>query len=129
MGFEKFVPEQTMNSKPKVTVRPTGLISFDAAAVEAFGLDRATHAVLFFDKGKKLVGVQLGKAGDEGAFKLSKRRRSVSLKAPDFFEKYALALAEAQRFNVVKDDESGLLLISLKSVQRRRGRPPRRRQA
>jgi hypothetical protein len=127
MAFEKFVPEQTMSSKPKVTIRPTGLISFDAAAVEAFGLEKSTHAVLFFDKAKKLVGVQLSKAGDEGAFKLSKRRRSVSLKAPDFFSKYALALGEAQRFNVARDDQSGLLLISLKSVQRRRGRPPRRR--
>lgn len=126
MGFERFVPEQVSRAKPKVTIRPTGLISFDAASVEAFGLDKASHAVLFFDKAKKLVGVQLSKAGEEGAFKLSKRRRSVSLKAPEFFEKYALRLTEAQRFDANPTDDGSMVLINLKSVQRRRGRPPRR---
>jgi hypothetical protein len=126
MAFERFVPPQIAGTRPKATIRPSGLISFDAAAVEAFGLERASHAVLFFDKTRKMVGVLTTSNGrEEGALKLSRRRRSVSLKAPQFFEKYALSFDEAQRFEVGRDDNANMLTISMKSVQRRRGRRPK----
>ena len=92
MAFEKFIPPQTSGVRPRATIRPSGLISFDAASVESFGLDSAKYAVLFFDKIRKMVGVQITKnASDDGALKLSRRRRSVSLKAPQFFDLYGLA--------------------------------------
>jgi hypothetical protein len=111
----------------RATIRPSGLISFDAAAVEAFGLNSASYAVLYFDKTKKMVGVQITKnEGDDGALKLSRRRRSVSLKSPQFFDLYGLAFEEAQRFDVGLDPDSNMLTISLKHVQRRRGRRPKK---
>jgi hypothetical protein len=103
------------------------LISFDAASVEAFEIDKATHAVLFFDKTRKLIGIQLTKSNKEaGAFPLSRRRRSVSLKAPHFFSQYGLAFEESQRFDVDEDPSSKMLTISMKNVQRRRGRRPKK---
>ena len=126
MGFERFIPPKDTGSRPKVTIRPTGLISFDASAVSSFGLDKMTHAILFFDRTRKIVGVQPTKDSKaDGAYKLSKRRRSVSLKAPQFFEAYALTIEQAQRFDVSQSDSDGMLLINLKSVQRRRGRRPK----
>jgi hypothetical protein len=113
--------------KPRATIRPSGLISFDAAAVEAFGLNKATHAVLFFDKSRKLIGVQITNNGNEpGAFALSRRRRSVSLKAPQFFAQYGLSFDESQRFDIADDRPSKMLTISMKNVQRRRGRRPKK---
>ena len=127
MAFEKFIPPQTSGVRPRATIRPSGLISFDAASVEAFGLDSAKFAVLYFDKTRKLVGVQIIKNGeDDGVLKLSRRRRSVSLKAPQFFDLYGLSFDEAQRFDVGHDPSSNMLTISLKNVQRRRGRRPKK---
>ena len=127
MAFERFIPPQTTGARPKVTIRPSGLISFDATSVEQFGLDSATHAVLFFDKTRKVVGVQTTKnQKEEGAFKLSRRRRSVSLKAPQFFERYALAFEDSQRFDVSQDEGSDMLIINMQNVQRRRGRRPKK---
>lgn len=127
MGFEKFIPPQASGLRPRATIRPSGLISFDAASVEAFGLKSATHAVLYFDKTRKMVGVQITKnEGEDGALKLSRRRRSVSLKAPQFFDLYGLSFEEAQRFDVGLDPDSKMLTISLKHVQRRRGRRPKK---
>ena len=126
MAFERFIPPQTAGARPRATIRPSGLISFDAAAVQAFAISKATHAVLYFDKTKKVVGIQTTtNEGEEGAFKLSRRRRSVSLKAPQFFERYALAFEDSQRFEVGQDPDSGMLTINMKSVQRRRGRRPK----
>ena len=127
MPFERFIPAQNPGTRPKATIRPTGLISFDSSAVKAFGLDKATHVVLFFDKNRKLVGVQpTSKDEEHGAFKLSRRRHSVSLKAPSFFDRYALALVQVQKFEVTRDPHENMLTIDIKGVQRRRGRPPKR---
>jgi hypothetical protein len=127
MAFERFVPPKTAASRPRVTIRPSGLISFDANAVEAFALGKATHAVLFFDRTKKIVGVKISpKANEEGAVKLSRRRKSVSLKAPHFFYAYGLTISEAQRFDVGIDETNGMLTINLKSIKRRRGRRPKK---
>lgn len=127
MAFEKFIPPQTSGVRPRATIRPSGLISFDAASVESFGLDSAKYAVLFFDKTRKMVGVQITKnATDDGVLKLSRRRRSVSLKAPQFFDLYGLSFEEAQRFDVGLDPTSNMLTINLKHVKRRRGRRPKK---
>jgi hypothetical protein len=127
MAFEKFIPSQTSGVRPRATIRPSGLISFDAASVEAFGLNSVSYAVLFFDKTRKIVGVQMtDKAGDDGALQLSRRRRSVSLKAPQFFDLYGLSFDEAQRFDVGQNPISKMLTISLKNVPRRRGRRPKK---
>lgn len=126
MPFERFIPVANTQAKPKATIRPSGLISFDATAVEAFGLEAATHAVVFFDKTKKLVGIKPTRDGsEEGAIPLNKRRRSMSLRVPSFFERYAISLPQPQRFDVSWDEASGLVVINLKSVHRKRGRRPR----
>ena len=127
MAFEKFIPPQSSGVRPRATIRPSGLISFDAASVETFGLHAASYAVLFFDKTRKIVGIQItDNETDDGALKLSSRRRSVSLKAPQFFDLYGLSFEEAQRFDVGRDPTSNMLTISLKNVKRRRGRRPKK---
>ena len=127
MPFERFVPPQAAGTRPRATIRPSGLISFDAASVEAFGLDSAKFAVLFFDKTRKIIGVKITKkADDQGALPMSRRRRSVSLKSPQFFHQYGLSIEESQRFEVTRDPADGMLLISVKNVQRRRGRRPKK---
>lgn len=127
MAFEKFVPPQAAGTRPRATIRPSGLISFDAASVAAFGLDSAKFAVLFFDKTRKMIGVKITRTDkEEGSLPMSRRRRSVSLKSPQFFHQYGLTVEESQRFEVSRDPDDGMLLISVRDVQRRRGRRPKK---
>ena len=127
MAFERFVPPQAAGTRPRATIRPSGLISFDAASVAAFGLDSAKSAILFFDKTRKIIGVKITKKMEEdGALPLSKRRRSVSLKSPQFFHQYGLKIDESQRFEVSQDPDDKMLLINVKDVKRRRGRRPKK---
>jgi hypothetical protein len=126
VAFERFIPPQAAGTKPKATIRPSGLISFDANAVEAFRLRSAKYAVLFFDKIRKIVGIQISdNADEEGALPISFRRRSASLKAPHFFDRYALSFTESQRFDIGYDDTNSMLTINMKAVRRRRGRRPK----
>ena len=127
MAFERFVPPQAAGTRPRATIRPSGLISFDAASVAAFGLDSAKYAVLFFDKTRKIIGVKISnKAAEEGSLPLSKRRRSVSLKSPQFFHQYGLTVDESQRMEVTHESADNMLLINVKDVKRRRGRRPKK---
>ena len=128
MAFEKFVPSDDRDVTPFATIRPTGLISFDGDAVEAFDLDKFTHASLFFDKTRKLIGVQrLKKGADDSAHKLSKRRRSMSLKSPQFFDEYNIILEGTIKLPVYYDAKADLLVIVAKELKRRRGRRAKRR--
>jgi hypothetical protein len=103
------------------------LISFDAASVAAFGLDSVKFAILFFDKTRKMIGVKLSNSEkEEGVLQLSKRRRSVSLKSPQFFHQYGLSIDDSQRFEVTRDPDDGMLCINVKDVKRRRGRRPKK---
>jgi hypothetical protein len=127
MAFERFVPPQAAGTRPRATIRPSGLISFDAASVAAFGLESAKFAILFFDKTRKIIGVKISNMTDEeGALQMSRRRRSVSLKSPQFFHQYGLTVDESQRFEVTRDQADDMLLISVKDVKRRRGRRPKK---
>jgi len=127
MAFERFVPPQAAGTRPRATIRPSGLISFDAASVAAFGLDSAKYAVLFFDKTRKIIGVKISnKAAEEGSLQLSRRRRSVSLKSPQFFHQYGLTVDESQRMEVTRDHADDMLMINVKDVKRRRGRRPKK---
>ena len=123
MAFEKFVPPRARTAAPKALIRPTGLISFDGNAVEAFGLAEAQYALLFFDRTRKLVGVKLtANATDEGALKLSRRRRTVSVKSPEFFAEYGIEISQPTRFDAFQDDNKDMIVVNIKSVPRRRGR-------
>ena len=127
MAFERFVPPQAAGTRPRATIRPSGLISFDATSVAAFGLESAKFAILFFDKTRKIIGVKISNMTDEeGALQMSRRRRSVSLKSPQFFHQYGLTVDESQRFEVTRDQADDMLLISVKDVKRRRGRRPKK---
>ncbi len=127
MPFERFVPPRAPGARPRVTIRPSGLISFDATAVELFGLDKATYAILYFDKTRKIIGIQpTNNQKETGSFRMSRRRRSISLKAPQFFEQYGLEIDEPQRFDVIEDKTSKMLTVPVKDVQRRRGRRPKK---
>ena len=80
-----------------------------------------------FNKTRKIIGVKISNnADEEGVLQLSRRRRSVSLKSPQFFHQYGLSVEESQRFEVTRDQADDMLFINVKDVKRRRGRRPKK---
>jgi len=121
MAFERFVPPR--KQKPfMVSIKRTGTLSFDKAVVEAFGLSAASHVALFFDIGRKLIGIRPAEPKEEGALKLSHRARVSSVRARIFFDTYAIALEQTRRFTVARDDAEGLIVVDISDVKRKPGR-------
>jgi hypothetical protein len=126
MVFERYIPPRSLTSAPKATIRPTGLISFDADAVTSFNLKDATHLVLYFDPKRKLIGVKdVNDGGVDGATPVTRRRRSLSVKCPEFFNTYGLIITESRRYDVKRDNRAGMMTIDVSDVRRRRGRRPK----
>ncbi len=125
MAFEKFVPPR--KAKPdQVSIKRAGTIAFDTALAGAFGLTKVSHAILFFDPGRKLIGVKPTRnPKDEGAMKLTHRKRVTSLRARAFFETYGIRIDRVARYPVKREKDSGMAVISLGDLKRRRG--PRKR--
>ncbi|MFI5142874.1 MAG: hypothetical protein ACHQQS_12625 [Thermoanaerobaculales bacterium] len=125
MSFEKFVPPRKQKP-PQVSIKRTGTITFDNSIAGVYGLGKAAHVILYFDSGKKLVGVKPAHDGrEEGAMKLSHRKRVSSVRARAFFDTYGIRLDRTSRCAVAQEKEDGMVVIDLGEVKRRRG--PRKR--
>jgi hypothetical protein len=130
MGFERYVPQKAAaTGTPQVTIRKSGLISFDGTAVGQLDLAEVSHMLLFFDKRRKLLGVkQCGDGEDVGALATSRRRRTVSIKAPEFFEHWGFILDDVQKLPVSMNEAEDLIIVDLGSLPRKRGRRASRSQ-
>jgi len=125
MAFEKFVPPRKV--KPdQVSIKRTGTISFDVALAATFGLAKVGHAILYFDPTRKLIGVKPTRdPKDEGAMKITHRKRVSSLRARAFFEMYGITLERTAHYPVSHDRGAGMAVVDIGDVRRRRG--PRKR--
>ena len=121
MAFEKFIPPRKKKA-PKVSVKRTGSIAFDPAAVEAYGLAKVGAVTLHFDSTRKLLGIQAAETKEEGAHKLVHRQRVSSVRAKVFFDAYGIPLEQTRQLMVSKERESGMIVFDLSDVKRRPGR-------
>lgn len=122
MTFEKFIPPRKKKA-PYVSLKRTGTITFDAAAVEAFGLLEVPGVALFFDPDRRLVGVQvMPDLKEEGTHKLTHRKRVSSVRARAFFECFGIQLIRTCRLPVTREPESGLIVLDLADTGMRPGR-------
>jgi len=127
MAFEKFVPPRKAKP-PQVSIKRTGTITFDNSLAAVYGLAKVSHAILYFDPARKLVGVKpVRDPKDEGAMKISHRKRVSSLRARAFFEVYGIKLERTAHYPVKHDREAGMAVVDLSDLKRRRG--PRKRRA
>ena len=125
MSFERFLPPRKARP-PQVSIKRTGAITFDNALAATYGLADVSHAILYYDAAKKLVGVQPARGPkEEGAMRLSHRKRVSSLRARAFFEVYGINLDRTAHYPVRLDTKTGMAVIDLGDVTRRRG--PRKR--
>jgi hypothetical protein len=122
MPFEKFVPPDRQKP-PQVSIKRTGTITFYKAWMAAHGMGKASHVILFFDPGKKLVGVKAARDGkEEGAMKLTHRKRVSSVRARQFFDKYRIKLERTSRYPLSHDKGAAMAVIDLRGIKRQPGR-------
>ena len=122
MPFERFIPPARQRP-PQVSIKRTGTITFYKAWMAAHGMGNASHVILFFDPARKLVGVRGARdSREEGAMKLTHRKRVSSVRARPFFEKYRIKLDRTTRYPVSHDRGSAMAIIDLRGAKRRAGR-------
>jgi hypothetical protein len=122
MPFEKFVPPDK-EKPPQVSIKRTGTITFYKAWMAAHGMGKASHVILFFDPTKKLVGVRVARdPREEGAMKLTHRKRVSSVRARQFFERYRIKLERTSRYPLSHDKGAAMAIIDLRGLKRQPGR-------
>ena len=116
MSFEIFKEKggRARYSFPVVTLQASGGISMNDKAFEALG--RPSHVVLYYDKKESKIGLKGSDGSEQYAFPLrdSGSGTAWSTSVKSFFMYYTIDQQETRRFKVVKDRESGLLVIDLK---------------
>lgn len=108
--FEKFV-EVAASYDAKITVRQkTGQIGFSSGAINLYEIDRYSHAVLFFDRKERVVGIKLTNKQDEaGAIPINRRPSNTYLSARNFLNKYGVDYSRSHRHELNKDESTGML--------------------
>jgi len=125
MPFEKFIPPRRQRATP-VSIKRTGSIAIDLVFADEVGLTNVSHVTLHFDRAHRIIGLKGANDGkDEGAVKLSHRKRVCSVRARAFFAAFEIGLERTQRFAAHLDPATGMVFVEL--PRKRRGRPPKKR--
>jgi CubicO group peptidase (beta-lactamase class C family) len=119
MPFEKFIPSRKQRP-PQASVKRTGTISIDLGFAQSVGLDKARFVTLYFDPGKRVIGLKPAEPKEEGTIRLSHRKRVSSVRAKPLFEAYGISLEQTTRVPVSFDENLQMVLVPLPAGPRRR---------
>nr|BAL56776.1 hypothetical protein HGMM_F42G09C02 [uncultured prokaryote] len=123
MPFIQFIPGGG-NQKIQATLTAKGLLALSADAVKAFGLEGATHVLLFFDPDRRALGLRAARPEDSGALKITQRKRVASLSVRALLEQYRLVVPGKLIMEPQFDEKENLVIIPLLGVRMRPGRRP-----
>jgi len=112
MAFERYLRRKGFFTKPLVSIWKTGLISINDSAHRQLGLEKMTHAVLFYDRDNKKIGLRfVDSSKEEGAIRLGKRKGSTYIYARGFLGYYGVDLSKALRFTPVHDEKHNIFVL------------------
>lgn len=123
MPFIQFIPGGS-NQEIQATLTARGLLALSAAAINAFGLESATHVLLFFDPDRRALGLRAAKPEESGAQKLTRRKRVTSLSIRALLEQYRLVVPGKLIMEPQFDEKENLIVIPLLGVRMKPGRRP-----
>lgn len=108
---------------PKVSVRNNGSIGLSQGAVRRFGITQANRYVsLYYDRGKRVVGIRLVPEDTPGAVKLIQRsinakdgKTSVNafISAKSFLDYYQIDYSATRSYTAKKLDAEDLIIFDL----------------
>ncbi len=123
MPFIQFIPGGN-NQKIQATLTPRGVLALSADAVKAFGLEGATHVLLFFDPDRRALGLRAALPEESGAIKVTQRKRVTSLSIRALLAQYRLVVPGKLIMEPEFDEKENLVIIPLLGVRTRPGRRP-----
>lgn len=123
MPFIQFIPGAS-NQKIQAILTAKGLLALSADAVKAFGLENATHVLLFFDPDRRALGLRAAKPEESGALKVTRRKRVTSLSIRALLEQYRLVVPGKLIMEPQFDEKENLVIIPLLGVRMKPGRRP-----
>jgi hypothetical protein len=111
MPFLKFT-ETARSYRAKCSLRSNGTIGFNGGAVNKFDLGKYDWAVLFFDKERRLIGIQPTKnEKEEGVHKINRGKTGAWVAARRFLDYYELVPAKTKRFDAAWDAEEKMIVV------------------
>lgn len=119
MGFVRFT-ETGKSYTPRASVSTTGLIGLNDGARKRFGVDGFTHCILYYDADTKRIGIEFtSDSSVEGAQKIRFRPTGADIAGKSFLSFFGIQPEETLLFPVVKDNETGFLIIDTASGKAR----------
>jgi len=118
-SFEKFTETET-SFDARVTIRRTGQIGFNAGAKNSYNIGDYEFVVLYFDREKRAVGLELTNEQVPGAITRKKSAANTYVRAKNFCDRYQMDYSESRKFALRKDAETGYLYFCLDEAQNER---------
>lgn len=113
MPFERFTDVGRV-FRPRASIRTNGQLGFNHGTIVRYGMDKFTHAILYYDAEKKRIGIGLTNNAEEpGASRLIIRSGNGAISARSFLEYYGLTPPKTKQYDIGRDAESGLLVMNL----------------
>ena len=122
MAFIKYTAKGRSHA-PRATIAQSGRLSFSDGTRKRYDLDSYTHCVLYYDPDTRRVAVELtGDSSAEGAITLRHRPTGADVSAKSFIDYFDMGVSETTTYDVVRDPETGWLVIDLNRGRRRNPR-------
>ncbi len=97
----------------KITVRATGQFGFTLGAVNKFEIPKYPFAHLYFDVGRRAIGIELCQNTAVGAIEIKSSPTNTYLRAKNFCDRHGIDYSKSQRYALSRDDTSGFLYFLL----------------
>jgi hypothetical protein len=114
MSWERYSGQQQLF--PELTLRKSGSIGLNTAAVSRFGFDKAPFVMLYYDKVHRRMGLQLDATGDKpGAFKIRVKNGKADIMAKKFLDHFGVEHAADMRYSILRSEADSMLIVDLKT--------------
>lgn len=110
MAFQKFT-ESGKGYKPKISIRSSGSIGLNGAALKKFGLDERTSVFLYFDPDTRKIAI--GPAGDEeeGAHRIHLGKTGGMISAKRFLDFWDYDYGKTMHYECSYDEKDGMIIL------------------
>jgi len=116
MGFERYErADGRTDDEPQVSLRASGSIGLNSAAVDAYFAD-ADYAALYYDAESERVGIEPAADDDGGEYTLQRGEAPThggTLYATGFLREYDLLAGRTTTYPAGWDDDAGLVAVDL----------------
>lgn len=118
MAFQRFT-ESGKGFKPRISIRPSGTIGINDAALRKFGLKEYKFIALYFDPESKQIALGGAFDNEVGAQRLNLGRTGASVSAKRFLDYYDLGVSSTEHYECHFDSEQNLVILDQRVTKRK----------